>query len=331
MTPIKSISLSNTHGMRVDILDLGGIVSGIHVPDRDGRIENVVLGFDDHAAYHGDHPYFGGLIGRCANRIAGARFNLDGRDYVLSANDGPHSLHGGADGFDKRTWRIEEADERSVLLSLVSADGDQGFPGNLGATVRYSVSSTHNELCIDFEATTDRPTLVNLTAHSYFNLAGSGDIRGHELSIAADSYTPVDGGLIPTGEIRNVSGTCFDLRRPRVLSEVLDAAALRQTRGYDQNFVLRGNGGPAARLVHRASGRVLDVKTTEPGLQLYTGNQLNGSVIGRGGVAYPRHAGLCLEPQRFPDAPHHPSFPSVRLDPGEVYHAATHYVFGIAD
>lgn len=329
MAPIELFCLANDHGMRIEILSLGGIVAGLHVPDRDGRTENVVLGLAGAEAYRAPHPYFGALIGRCANRIAYARFTLDGRDYVLPANNGPHMLHGGPDGFDRRLWRATEVGPRDVTLSLESADGDQGFPGQLRVTVRYAIAADRNELRIDSEAVTDRPTLVNLTGHSYFNLAARGDVRAHRVSVAADAYTPVDDELIPTGEIRAVAGTAFDLRHPVTLGEILGADELRQSGGFDHNFVLRGGDGPAARVVDPGSGRVLEVWTNQPGLQLYSGNQLDGTVTGRGGVAYGRHAGLCLEPQHFPDAPHHANFPSVRLDPGTTYRSTIAYRFSV--
>jgi aldose 1-epimerase len=332
MSKIVPYRLTNAHGLDVEILNLGGIIASLRVPDRTGEGANVVLGFADPETYRTQQNYFGAIIGRCANRIARARFALDGVDYRLQANDGPNNLHAGPDGFDRRIWQVRDADARMLCLTLDSPDGDQGFPGNLHAQVTYRVAADRNQLSIDYEATCDRPTLVNMTAHSYFNLAGegAGDIRAHLLSIEADAFTPVHATLIPTGELRDVTDTSFDLRRATPLAQYLDSddLQLRIGGGFDHNFVLRVGDGPAARLVDVGSGRVLELFTSEPGLQLYTGNDLDGSVVGRSGRAYVRHAGLCLEPQHFPDAPHHAAFPSVRLDPGQVYRSMTRYVFG---
>jgi aldose 1-epimerase len=333
MSKIDTYHLRNDHGLDVEILTLGGIVASLRVPDRQGTCENIVLGFADPDTYRTQRNYFGAIIGRCANRIAQARFCLDGVEYRLAANNGPHNLHSGPDGFDRRIWTVLASDSRSLSLTLDSPDGDQGFPGNLHAAVTYSIAADRNELSIAYAATCDRPTLVNMTAHSYFNLAGegAGDVRAHLLSIDADAFTPIDAGLIPTGAVADVTGTSFDLRLavPLGLRLESDDAQLRIAGGFDHNFVLRKSLGPAARLIDPGSGRVLDLWTSEPGLQLYTGNELDGSSTGRSGRAYARNAGLCLEPQHFPDAPHHPEFPSIRLDPGQTYRSMTRYAFTV--
>jgi aldose 1-epimerase len=324
--------LHNDHGLDVEILELGGTITSLRVPDRNHVQDSVVLGFADLDRYRTQHSYFGCLIGRCANRIAHARFTLDGVEYRLVPNDGPHTLHAGPDGFDKRIWSVRDASALHLTLTLDSPDGDQGFPGNLQVEATYRVAPDRNTLSIDYQATSDRPTLVNMTAHSYFNLAGegAGDVRAQLLSIAADQFTPVHASLIPTGEIRDVTGTPFDLRRAAPLATHFesDDLQMRIAGGFDHNFVLRGGAGPAARLVDVGSGRVLELFTTEPGLQLYTANDLDGSIVGPSGHPYFRHAGLCLEPQHFPDAVNQPAFVAPRLDPGQVYRSTTRYEFG---
>jgi aldose 1-epimerase len=306
----------------VRLTNYGGIIMSILAPDRDGRLANVVLGHDSVDAYRNNPAYLGAIIGRVANRVAGARFSLDGTEYQLSANDGKHSLHGGRRGFDQVVWNAEEI-AGGVRLTHRSPDGDEGYPGNLDLTVTYSVTA-ENELVVDYRATTDRATPVNLTQHAYFNLAGSGEILNHVLELAADAMTPVDATLIPTGEITPVAGTAFDFRLPRPIGSE-----------YDHNFVVRREGpvlsrerpGPvgnrpeqlarAARLEDPGSGRTLEVFTTEPGIQLYTGNFLETP-----------HTGVTLETQGFPDAPNQRGFPSVILRPGEEYRSRTVFRFG---
>ena len=336
--PVAQVfTLANRRGMRATITNYGGIVMSLHVPDREGRLEDVVLGFDALEGYFAPHPFFGALIGRHANRIAKGRFRLDERDYVLATNDGPNHLHGGSRGFDKVVWGAELLawDEGPALrLKHRSEDGDEGYPGTLTATVTYTITE-NDELRIDYLATTDRPTVVNLTQHSYFNLAGHGDILSHELFIDADRYAPVDAGLIPTGELRAVLGTPFDFREPRPIGDRVHDAdpQLRFGSGYDHHFVLvpRDRGlRIAARVYEPRSGRIMEVLTTEPGLQLYAGNGLDGSLIGKKGTPIERYAGLCLETQHFPDSPNQPSFPSARLNPDEEYSSQTVYRFSTA-
>ncbi len=327
--PVGATRLENAHGMSVTILDRGGVVQALHVPDADGRTADVVLGFDDLDAYRRAHPYVGATIGRFANRIAGARFVLEGRPWVLPPNEGAHQLHGGPEGFDQRVFEAvpssgEEAP--SVELRLTSPDGDQGFPGALELRVTFRLLA--DALRIDYEATSDAATLVNPTHHAYFNLAGEGDVREHELWIDAEAFTPVDAELIPTGEVRPVEGTAFDFRQPRRVGDRLGAHELRATRGYDHNYVLRGEGLRAvARLRDPESGRRLVVETDRPGLQLFTANGFDGRLLGKGGRAYGRHAGLCLETQVWPDAPNQPGFPSAVLRPGETFRSTTIFRF----
>jgi aldose 1-epimerase len=311
--------------LRATVIDLGATLTSLEVPDRDGRRASVVLGFADPAS-HGAHRLFlGTTVGRVANRIAGGRFVLGGREYRLPTNDGQNHLHGGFDGFDRAVWRAERIDANTVGFALTSPDGDQGYPGTLDVGVTYTLEP--NGLRLDYEAVTDRATPVNLTNHSYFNLAGAGDVLGHELEVAADFYTPVDATVIPTGEIVRVAGTPFDFTRPHALSARF-AELTNEPRGYDHNFVLRSAGTRAfaARLSDPGSGRVMEVHTTEPGLQLYTGNYLTGARTG----GFARHAGVCLETQRFPDAVHHAHFPSVVLEPGATLRSTTIYAFGTA-
>jgi aldose 1-epimerase len=280
----------------------------------------VVLGFDNLAAYEGKHPHFGGTIGRVANRIARGEFELDGQRYTLAKNNGPNTLHGGLIGFDKRHWKVAGSSGESVTLAYLSPDGEEGFPGNLSARVTYSLNET-NELAIDFHAVCDARTIVNMTNHSYFNLkgAGRGDVLNHVLELNADHYTPADAQLIPTGQIAPVKGTPLDFTKPMPIGARIEQALP----GYDHNFVLNGpvkNNAPAfaARALDPESGRVMEVYTTQPGVQLYTGIHLDGSLSGLGG-AYIRYGALCLETQHFPDTPHHPNFPSIILTPGGQY------------
>lgn len=328
---VEEYILTNAHGVEVRIITYGGIMTSIRVPDRDGVWANVVLGFDNLADYETRNPYFGCITGRCANRIAGGRFTLDGVEYALAANDRGNHEHGGIVGFDKRVW-TPTADGDRLALHYLSPDGEEGYPGNLDVTVTYTLTDD-NALRIDYHATTDRPTLVNLTNHSYFNLAGSGDIHGHRLMINADHYTPTDSTAIPTGEIAPVDHTPFDFRTPRLIGpgQRSPHPQIVIGRGYDHNYVLNRPHDDslvlAARLVDPGSGRVLEVLTTEPGLQFYAGNFLDATLVGSGGMLYRQSDGLALETQHFPDAVHHPHFPSVVLRPGKTYHSITLFGF----
>jgi aldose 1-epimerase len=330
-TPIDLYVLKNG-ALMVKVMTYGAIVTEIIARDRDGKEGDVVLGFDNLEGYLGGHPYFGAAVGRFANRIAGAKFSLDGKDYTLAANNGPNSLHGGTKGFDKVVWKAEEVPgpDPSVRFTYRSPDGEEGYPGNLDVSVTYTVTK-QNELRIDYKATTDKATPVNLTNHSYFNLGGpaSGTILDHELTLAADKYTPSNESLVPTGELAPVAGTPLDFTKPMPIGQrIKDIKA--EPVGYDHNFVLRGDDGKlalAAKVRDPKSGRVLEVFTTEPGIQFYTGNFLDGSNKGKGGVAYKQHGAFCLEAQHFPDSVHQPDFPSTILRPGRVYTQTTVYKF----
>ena len=329
---VMLFTLSNDAGMEVGIIDYGGIITSIKVAGRDRRFEDVVLGLGTLEAYLQRSRYFGATIGRHANRIARGKFVLDGVEYSLSINDGENHLHGGGQGFDKVVWQPEI--EHGLRLNYFSPDGEQGYPGNLRATVTFFLSEA-NELRIDYQATTDQATIVNLTNHSYFNLAGGGSILDHELKIEADSFTPCCKGLIPTGEIRKVGGTPMDFTSATPIGARIDAVdeQLQLAGGYDHNFVLRSGGGDlhqAATVYDPQTGRMLEIFTTEPGMQFYSGNFLDGSIIGRDGRGYQRHSGFCLEPQHFPGAPNHPNFPSTVLRPGEQYRQTSVYRFSVA-
>ncbi len=331
---VELYSLANDAGMRVDVLTLGCIVARIEVPDRQGRPANVVLGFDALEDYERRSPHFGAVVGRFANRIAQGHFTLDGTDYRLETNNGPNALHGGRKGFDKVVWHAAGGAGETLRLAYLSRDGEEGYPGNLAVDVTYSLGRS-NELRIDYEATTDKPTILNLTNHSYFNLAGegSGDILDHVVSIEADCFTPTDATQIPTGEIRSVRGTPFDFREPRPVGERIRLAEeqLRLARGYDHNWVLRrtADGGVrrAARAFDPATGRILEVLTDRPAVQFYTGNSLNGALAGPSGRTYRQSDALCFETQAFPDAPNQPSFPSATLRPGERFRSTTVFRF----
>lgn len=335
-TPVAKFTLKNRAGIEVAAITYGGIITSVRVPDRRGVFADVVLGYDTLEAYERRNPFFGALVGRFANRLAHGTFTLDGREYALATNNGPNHLHGGVRGFDKVVWTptASEADG-SVTLERTSPDGEEGYPGTLDVRVTYTLTDA-NELIVAYRAVTDRATIVNLTQHSYFNLAGegAGDILGHVLAIDADRYTPVDRTQIPTGELSSVAGTPFDFREPTPIGErIADAhAQLVPGGGYDQNFVLNRRAPGlehAARVVEPRSGRTLDVATTQPGLQFYSGNRLDESFIGKGGRAYPQRAGLCLETQHFPDTPHHSAFPPVVLRPGSAYSETTVFTFGV--
>lgn len=330
-TVVEAITLRNARGVSARILSYGATLQSLHAPDRNGRSADIVLGYDDVESYQSRPNYFGVTVGRYANRIAMGRFALDGRTYELTRNDATNSLHGGTEGFDKRNWRIVSVAGGPVaraVLALTSPDGDQGYPGRLEVTVTYSLDDA-GDLTIAFDASTDAPTVVNLTNHAIFNLAGEGAPGGtarHRLTIPARAYTPVDARLIPTGELRPVAGTVFDFRAGRAIEDGIRTGTddqIRLGRGYDHNFVLdKGvTAAPAlaARLEDPESGRVLDVLTTEPGLQLYTGNFLDGTLVGKAGHLYRMGDGIALEPQRFPDSPNQPAFPSARVNPGTPY------------
>lgn len=332
---VELYTLKNAKGMEADISTYGGVIVSLKVPDRAGALGDVVLGFDDFQGYLLPPPYFGALIGRYGNRIGHARFTLDGVVYTLAKNDGDNSLHGGKRGFDKVLWHARPLNRQSLALTYLSKDGEEGYPGNLSVTVAYTVTD-HNELKIDYTAKTDKDTVLNLTNHSYFNLAGQGqgDILAHQLTLNADHYTPVDKGLIPTGELRSVAGTPFDFRQPHAIGERIGSSdeQIKLGGGYDHNFILNRSGGAlslAAKVTESASGRVMEVFTTEPAIQFYTGNFLDGTIHGKGGKVYGRRSALCLETQHYPDSPNHPSFPSTELRPGETYHTTTVYRFAV--
>ncbi len=333
---VELFTLNNGRGMEVKITNYGGIITSIRVPDRIGRVSDVVLGHDTLEGYVRRSRYFGAIIGRHANRIAGGRFRLNGSVYSLTQNNGENHLHGGIRGFDKVVWEpraINGADGVGLELDYVSKDGEEGYPGNLQARVTY-VLTEKNELRIKFFAATDKDTVVNLTNHSYFNLAGDGTVLEHELLLNADQFTPVDKGLIPTGELRDVSNTPLDFTRSNSIGARIDQnyEQLELAGGYDHNFILRGNGNalrPAAKIHEPVTGRVLEVFTTQPGIQFYSGNYLDGSIIGRGGRAYGKHAGCCFETQHFPDSPNQPSFPTTILKRAQRYEHETVFRFSV--
>lgn len=332
---VDAFTLKNTNGIEVQVITYGGIITSIKAPDRNGAIDDIVLGFDSIDGYVKGHPFFGAIIGRYGNRIARGRFTIDRQEYTLATNNGPNHLHGGVRGFDKHVWQADILTENSLRLSRVSPDGEEGYPGNLQVEVIYSLTN-YNELIVDYSATTDLPTHVNLTQHSYFNLAGGGaDILGHELMIDADRYTPVNGELIPTGELAPVAGTPFDFRKPTAIGARINAPhpQIKNGQGYDHNFVLNREGTAlelAARVVEPSSGRTMEVATTEPGLQFYAGNFLDGTIEGKGGTKYGRRSGFCLETQHFPDTPNQPEFPSTLLRPGSTYTSRTVFKFGVS-
>ena len=331
---VERFTIRDGAGLRVQAITYGAIITAIVAPDRHGTAADVALGFDDLAGYLPRHPYFGALVGRCANRIAGARFTLGGRVYPLAANNGRNHLHGGARGFDRHVWDAE-ALEDGVVFTRRSPDGEEGYPGNLDVRVAYRLAG-RGELSVEYRAVTDAPTPVNLTQHSYFNLAGhdAGTVLDHELVLRADGFVPIDATLIPSGPPVPVDGTPLDFRTPRRIGDRIDDPfpQLRHAGGYDHTFVLARGAGerPAARLVDPSSGRSLDIATTEPGVQFYSGNLLDGSFSGKGGVVYGRRAGLCLETQHYPDSPNRPEFPTTILQPGAVYESRTVYRFGVA-
>jgi aldose 1-epimerase len=340
--PVELFTLTNAHGIEVRLTNYGGIITSLKTQDRSGRFDDIVLGYDSLSGYLHDNPYFGAIVGRYGNRIARGRFPLDGTTYRLAVNNGPNSLHGGIRGFDKVVWNAAPFRSEGgvgVALDYTSADMEEGYPGTLRARVTYTLTDD-NRLIIDYQATSDKPTPVNLTQHTYWNLAGDGsrDILAHELTINADSMTPVDSTLIPTGQISPVGGTPFDFRTPMPIGARIDQRQNTQIHyggGYDHNFVLNRD-NPADYLVHAAhvaepsTGRTLDVFTTEPGMQFYSGNFLDGTITGKAGHIYKYRYGLALETQHYPDSPNHANFPSTILRPGQQYRTRTVFAFGVA-
>jgi aldose 1-epimerase len=338
---VEVVTLRASNGISASIISYGATLQTLLLPDRAGHLADVVLGYDKLADYVAKPQFFGSTVGRYANRIAGARFTLDGKAYSLAANNGPNALHGGTKGFDKVVWTITDVKSgpvASVTLTYTSRDGEEGYPGTLTSSITYSLDDNRT-LTTSYEATTDKPTIVNLTNHSLFNLAGvpaDRSVLDHRLTVNADMYTPVDATLIPTGELRNVAGTPFDFRESAAIGARIRDASDPQIaigRGYDHNFVLRGGvtATPklAARVEDAVSGRVLELYTTEPGVQVYTGNFLDGTTTGKSRVVYRQGDGLALEPQKFPDSPNHAAFPSARLDPGQTYVQTSYYRFSV--
>jgi aldose 1-epimerase len=335
-TAVQIYTLCNRNGMEARIMTYGGIVESLKVPDRNGRLGDVVLGYDNLAGYLTNSPFFGALIGRYGNRIAKGQFTLDGQTYTLPTNNPPNSLHGGDKGFFARVWKaaaLVTSNGPVLQLSYLSEDGEEGYPGNMSVTATYTITED-NALRLDFEATSDKDTVCNLTHHSYFNLAGqgNGDILGDMLYINANSFTPVDATLIPTGELRPVDGTPFDFRQPTAIGARINAddQQIKFGPGYDHNWVINkpaGQLGLMARVSEPISGRVMEVFSTEPGLQFYSGNFLNGSIMGKDGMVYRYRSAFCMEPQHYPDSPNHPEFPSTELKPGETYHNTIIYKF----
>ena len=335
-TEVQLFTLTNKQGAKAAISTYGGTLVSLMVPDKDGKMGDVVLGFDDVTGYTGPdfrkaNPYIGALIGRYGNRIKNGKFTIDGQAYQVGVNNGPNSLHGGKVGYDQKIWQAEagtSADGQSLTLKYLSKDGEEGYPGNLQITVVYTLTDA-NALRIDYTAITDKATPVNLTNHAYFNLSHgtSKDILKHEVTLPADRYTVVDAGLIPTGELRPVKGTPFDFTTPHAIGERF----AQVPGGYDHNWVLNTATGQhsAATVFDPASGRTLEVTTDQPGIQFYTGNFLDGSLKGKGGTEYGKHAGFCLETQHFPDSPNQPKFPSTLLKPGETYRTTSTYTFGV--
>jgi aldose 1-epimerase len=335
---VELYTIANGRGIELRVATYGGVIVSLLAPDRAGRPADVVLGYDSLDGYRSDAQYFGAIVGRYANRIAHARFELDGKTYSLAANDGPNHLHGGRRGFNRVVWEAKPFQREAgvgLVLRYVSPDGEEGYPGTLRTRVTYTLTD-RNALAVDYLATTDRATPVNLTQHSYFNLAGAGagDILDHRVQVLADAFTPVDETMIPTGAVAPVAGGPFDFRTPFPVGARIDVRdeQLRRGQGYDHNFVLH-RGGPglehAARVVEPGSGRTLDVYTTEPGLQLYSGNHIGARIMGKGGRVYQRRGGLCLETQHYPDSPHQAAFPSTILRPGRELRSQTVFAFGV--
>jgi len=335
-TPVDIFTLRNANGMEARICTYGGIIVSLKVPDRNGKLGDVVLGYDKLDSYLTNSPFFGALIGRYGNRIARGKFTLDGHEYKLATNNFPNALHGGNKGFDKVVWEpklmsFAGAEGPSLELHYLSKDGEEGYPGNLDVTAVYTLTSD-NSVKLQYTARTDKDTVVNLTQHSYFNLAGNGDILGHVVMMPADKFTPVDSTLIPTGELRPVQGTPFDFRTPTAVGARINQPdeQLKFGGGYDHNWVFEKRIGDLtllARVTEPTTGRVMEVWSTEPGLQFYSGNFLDGTITGKYGHVYKFRNGFCMEPQHFPDSPNHPQFPSVVLKPGETYHNTIIYKF----
>ena len=334
---VELYTLANSRGLEVRVITYGGIVVSIKTPDKQGKFADITLGFDDLAGYLTKNPFFGALVGRYGNRIGQAKFALDGKEYILAKNNGPNALHGGLKGFDKVVWQaqpFEKEGEAGVVLKYTSVDGEEGYPGTLNVTVTYTLDDS-NSFSLDYYATTDKATPINLTNHAYFNLAGegNGNILGEEMTINADHFTPVDATLIPTGKIASVKGTPLDFTHPAPIGARINDPyeQIVLGGGYDHNFVINRQGPGlvlAARACDPASGRVLEVDTTEPGVQFYTGNFLDG-VHGKHGHVYQKRAGFCLETQHFPDSPNKPEFPSTILRPGKSYHSKTVWKFSV--
>ena len=335
-TPVDGYTIRNARGVTMHVITYGGIITSLRVPDRAGHFDDIVLGFDSLAGYLKDSPYFGAIVGRYANRIAKGRFTVDGKTYQVPVNNGVNSLHGGTRGLDKVVWDakpFERSNAAGVVLTHVSPDGDQGYPGRLSLRVTYSLNDA-DELTVEYHASTDKATPVNLSQHSYFNLTGAQrDVLGHVLQIAASRYTPVDTTLIPTGELAPVAGTPFDFRTPTAIGARIAEPneQLKIAGGYDHNWVLDGSGmRHVVRVVEPSTGRTLDVATDQPGVQFYSGNFLDGTITGKGGRVYGHRFGFCLETQHFPDSPNHPSFPSTILRPGKAFDSRTTFTFGVA-
>jgi aldose 1-epimerase len=336
---INLITLRNQAGIEIRISTYGATILSLSTPDRAGAADDIVLGFDTMTPYFDKSPYFGCLIGRYCNRIAKGKFTLDGKSYSLATNNAPNHLHGGKKGWDKVVWTsapFQNAEGVGTKLSYTSQDGEEGYPGTVKADVTYTLNEK-NELTVDYHATTDKPTIINLTQHSYFNLAGAKatDILGHELMLNADQYTPVDATLIPTGELAKVDGTPFDFRTSTKIGARINDAneQLKRGLGYDHNWVVKRGGAAlalAARVVEPQTGRTMEITTTEPGIQFYSGNFLDGTITGKGGRVYGHRSGFCLETQHYPDSPNHPTFPSTTLRPGEEYRSKTVFTFGVA-
>lgn len=337
-SPVELYTLTNQNGIEVRAITYGGIIISLRVPDKNGKFDDVVLGYESLDGYLAKTPYFGAIIGRYGNRIGNAKFTLDGVQYSLAANNGPNALHGGLKGFDKVVWKaapFEHQDGVGVEFTYTSRDGEEGYPGNLSVKVTYTLTNK-DELIFDYHATTDKATPVNLTNHTYFNLAGDGkrDVLAHEVMLNADHFTPIDKTLIPTGQITSVSGTPLDFTKSTAIGARIEQQDEQMVfgSGYDHNFVINRKGAGlalAARVYEPTTGRVLEVHTTEPGVQFYTGNFLDGSITGKGGHVYKRRYGFCLETQHFPDSPNKPNFPSSILRPGKVYESRTVYRFSV--
>ena len=332
-TEVELYTLTNAHGMTAKVTTYGATLTALTAPDKKGTFADVVFGFDSLDGYLAKPPYFGATVGRVANRVARGKFTLDGKEYTLAVNNGPNSLHGGLKGFDKVVWKAEEVPSKtgaSVKFSYVSPDGEEGYPGTLNVSVTYTLTND-NALQLDYAATTDKATPVNLTNHSYFNLAGKGDILDHKIMINADKYTPTDDTLIPTGELKSVKGTPLDFTKARAMGARIKELP-GDPQGYDHNFVLsKGKGAKkptlAARVTEPTTGRILEAYTTEPGIQFYTGNFLDSTITGKGGMVYAIHTAFCLEAQHYPDSINHPGFPSIVLTPGQTYRQTTLYKF----